>query len=259
MDGDVEKQPAAQGMRAVILAAGDGGRLGAHTAALPKPLVLLNGRPLIDYTLRSLADAGVREVVVVTGYREKQVMAALSDGVDPRVAIRFVSNPRFRAGASLSLRAARRAMGEERFLLAMSDHLLSAPLVQRLLADGDIAEPGISLVAADAGAAHSPEYVDEATRLGIDAEGFVTEIGKGLRGWRALDAGAFSLSPTVWEAVDAVAEDCELSVIFAELARRKRLRTADITGSFWYDVDTADDLAAAGELLANPNGSACGV
>ena len=65
-------------MRAVILAAGDGGRLEPHTSALPKPLIPICGRPLIEFTLDALAETGVSEVVVVTGYREAQ----LRDGVE---------------------------------------------------------------------------------------------------------------------------------------------------------------------------------
>ena len=48
-------------MRAIILAAGDGGRLGEQTAGLPKPLVTVRGRPLISYTLDALAEADVKK------------------------------------------------------------------------------------------------------------------------------------------------------------------------------------------------------
>ncbi len=235
-------------MRAVILAAGDGGRLGARTAYTPKPLVQLNGRPIIAYTLDALACAGVSEAIVVTGYREAQVMAALSALRPPGIDISFVSNPHFEAGASLSLRAARESMGEEPFLLTMSDHVLSAPLLARLAAAGRAARPGHSLIAADR-SHHDAEYVDEATKIAIDSDGFVTAIGKQLCATSALDTGAFFLAAGAWAAVDAVAEDCELSTIFGELARRRALRAVDVSGAFWYDIDTAEDLAAASAAL----------
>lgn len=233
-------------MRAVILAAGDGGRLGHYTQALPKPLVPLNGRPLIDYTLDSLVAAGVRDVVVVTGYREAEVLTALRSAPHP-INISFVSNPRYHTGASLSLRAAHEAVGDEPFLLLMSDHLLADTLVRQLV-DNALRAPNASFVAADF-AVRDETYTAEATKLLVSGDGTVTAIGKDLRRWSAFDTGAFALAPSAWDAVFSVEEDCELSTIFTALAERGELYAADVTGSFWYDVDTPYDLAQAERLL----------
>ncbi len=233
-----------------MLAAGDGGRLGHHTASLPKPLVILNGRRLIDYTIEALESAGVDELVVVTGYRGDQLREALRARAH-RLALSFVENPRYEGGASLSLLAAREATHHEPFLLVMSDHVFSAPLIRALIAAAGPAGQRRCVVAADYGA-HSPGYIDEATKLGIDAQGLVTAIGKSLPHWQALDAGGFVLTPEVWDAAASVAAECELSVIFSELARRRQLFAADITGAFWYDIDTEGDLAEASALLRRP-------
>jgi choline kinase len=243
-------------MRAVMLAAGDGGRLGRHTAELPKPLVPIAGRPIVEYTLDALAAAGVREAVVVTGYRESQVRAALGDGGEFGLRLSFVSNPRFHGGASLSLKTAREACGDESFLLVMSDHLLSEGLVRRLLEGGrGTAAEGHCRVAADFGY-REQAYVDEATKLAVAKDGRVLAIGKGLVGWAALDTGAFLLTPEVWAAAEAVADECELSIIFGELARRGKLFATDVSGCFWYDVDTNVDLEVAAALL--PGGGSAG-
>ena len=235
-------------MRAVILAAGDGGRLEPHTSALPKPLIPICGRPLIEFTLDALAETGVSEVVVVTGYREAQ----LRDGVEAigrgRLRLTFVTNARFHSGASLSLRAARESCGEEPFLLLMADHLLSAAIVEPLIAAPR--PSGVSLVAADA-EPWPHDYVDEATRLKFGADGVtVAAIGKHVSPWDALDTGAFLLAPEAWAAAESSPEDCELSVIFGELAKRDMLHAVDVSGASWYDVDTVEDLEAASRLIA---------
>lgn len=234
----------------MILAAGDGGRLGAHTSALPKPLVPLAGRPIVDYTLDALEAVGVTDVTVVVGYREAQVRATLAATAPGGVRISYVSNPRFHGGASLSLRAAREVVAGQPFLLLMSDHVLSAQLLAALLA-AHAAAPELSLVAADAGM-HEAAYTHEATKLLTDrgAPSRVLAIGKQLPEWSALDTGAFLLSADVWDAVDAAPEDCELSVVFGQLIARDGLYAADVSGAFWYDIDTAADLAAAEALLA---------
>jgi choline kinase len=186
-----------------------------------------------------------------TGFdREAQVRAVLAATAPRGLRISYTANARFHGGASLSLRAAREATAGEPFLLLMSDHLLSEELLARLLA-AHAGAPGLSFVAADS-SAHDLAYTHEATKLLISGgiPDRVLAIGKQLPHWTALDTGAFLLAGDAWQAVDAAPEDCELSVVFTELIARGALYAADVSGSFWYDIDTADDLAAAGLLLA---------
>lgn len=231
--------------RAVILAAGRGSRLGDRTNGTPKPLVRLNGRPLVSYTLEALDRTGIRDVLVVTGYREAAVRDALRSEAPERMRLSFAHNDRYPLGASLSLRAARDATNGEAFLLLMSDHVVSAGFLARFIGDWP---RDVSAVAADF-ERREPAYVAEATHLVLDGRRRVRAIGKGLEEFTALDAGAFLLLPAVWEALDAAPEDCDLSTIFTELARRDGLVAVDISGQFWYDVDTEDDLLAAEALL----------
>jgi choline kinase len=240
-------------MRAVVLAAGRGSRLGTGPGRLPKPLVLLQDRPLIAYALEAVAAAGIHEALVVTGHRATEVRRTVQSLYLPGLAITFVNNPAFESPASTSLRAARAWCGEASFLLLMSDHVPSAAFVQGFLA---AAPAGACSVAADF-SPRPPAYTEEATRLALDSQGCVTAIGKGLAAWDALDAGAFILQPSVWDTVASAPERCELSVIFSSLASRSGLRAVDVSGSFWYDIDTPEDLAAAGDLLAeSPSASA---
>lgn len=235
-------------MHAVILAAGDGGRLGEHTATAPKPLIDVSGRPLIAYTLDALIEAGCERATIVVGYRARQLREGLLAAAPAGLPLRFVENTRFHAGASLSLRAAREAAADSPFLLLMADHMLSAPIVRALVSAWMPGGP--SFVATDA-SPWPPAYTEEATRVRL-APGSrrVVAIGKALEPFDALDTGAFLLAPEAWDAVDATPEDCELSVIFGALARSGRLHAVDVSGASWYDVDTAADLAAATELLA---------
>lgn len=232
----------------MILAAGDGGRLGQATSDLPKPLVPLASRPIIQYTLEALSASGVSEAVVVTGYRGEQLRQGIERLATSGPVTSFVENANFEAGASLSLQAAREACGTEPFLLLMADHMLSHPIIESLREA--YVPGGPSLVATDA-APWPKAYVDEATRVQF-APGTreVVAIAKQLSPWDALDTGAFLLSPDAWQAIDAVPADCELSVIFSEIARRNQLLAVDVSGAIWYDIDTAADLEAATRIVA---------
>ncbi|OOG37178.1 N-acetylmuramate alpha-1-phosphate uridylyltransferase MurU [Polaromonas sp. A23] len=75
--------------QALILAAGRGERMRPLTDLTPKPLLPVQGKPLIAWHLESLARAGVKEVVINTAWLEDQFPAALGDGSAWGLRIRY--------------------------------------------------------------------------------------------------------------------------------------------------------------------------
>ena len=73
--------------RAMVLAAGLGTRLRPLTDAVPKPLVELNGRTLLDHAIDRLALAGVEQIVVNTHYLASMIAERLAQRVEPRIEI----------------------------------------------------------------------------------------------------------------------------------------------------------------------------
>ena len=86
-------------MKAMILAAGRGERMRPLTDALPKPLLQVRGKPLIEWHIEALARAGVREIVVNTAWLEDRIVAALGDGSRFGVAITYSMEGRDHGGA----------------------------------------------------------------------------------------------------------------------------------------------------------------
>ena len=235
-------------MKAVVLAAGLGQRLSESGPDLPKPLVPLAGIPLVGHTLHALAEAGLERALIVTGHGERAVRQGAQEWA--RLPLEFAANPRFHQGASYSLAAARSFCGDEPFILVMCDHAFSPDLISALLESAAENPLGDTCRVASDTSHRGDAYADEATKLATDAGGFVTAIGKGMPDWDALDAGAFVCSPAIWAALEAAPDDCGLSDIMAVLVRDGRLGTVDVSGHFWYDIDTADDLREAERLLA---------
>ncbi len=239
--------------QAVVLAAGDGDRMGELTRDVPKPLLPVVGRPLVSLTLQGLRGAGIEDVVVVIGYHADRVRDLLGDGRAWGLRVRYAENPDYHAGNLGSLLAARSALAPGAFLLAMADQMLSARLLAALCGAGPQPLPrGGGGVAADFGPWRA-EVVDEATRIRTDGAGRVLEIGKGLAEFDALDAGGFVLDGDVWQAASArggLAPGSELSALMQILADERRLRAVDVSGSPWHDVDTPRDLEVAEAFAA---------
>lgn len=76
-------------MKAMILAAGRGERMRPLTDRIPKPLLPVAGRPLIEYHLRALAAAGFEQVVINLSHLGEQIENALGDGSRYGVPVRY--------------------------------------------------------------------------------------------------------------------------------------------------------------------------
>ncbi|MEW5937747.1 MAG: NDP-sugar synthase [Candidatus Thermoplasmatota archaeon] len=86
---------------AVILAGGTGKRLKPLTEQRPKPLIPVAGRPCIDYVLRSLVGAGIKEVIITTSYLSERVIKRIGDGAEygANILYSFEEMPMGTAGA----------------------------------------------------------------------------------------------------------------------------------------------------------------
>ncbi len=222
------------GPTGIILAAGAGSRL--RDVAPSKPLVEVGGRPLVLHAIRSMQAAGVAEVVVVVGWQGERIRAAL-DGVPGRITL--VNNPLWAETPNgVSLLQAKEYV-RPGSLLMMADHLLSAALMERLLAGA--ARP--LALAVDRQLGHP--WVDEADVTRVRTEnGAIRAIGKQLAVYDCYDTGLFRIGPELVSALESLPSP-GLSEGVSILARRGQAQAVDIGGAPWLDVDDARALAIA--------------
>jgi choline kinase len=119
--------------RAVILGAGQGSRLLPLTEDLPKCLLDLEGRSMLEWQLRGLAAAGVGEVVVVTGFRSDRVEAALRTIAPPGLVARTLYNPFYKVADNLASCWMARAELRGHCLLLNGDTLFEPQIARRLI------------------------------------------------------------------------------------------------------------------------------
>ncbi|MEP7335282.1 MAG: sugar phosphate nucleotidyltransferase [Actinomycetota bacterium] len=90
---------------AIVMAAGEGRRLRPLTERWPKPVLPIDGRPVLGTLLRELAAAGVDRAVVVTGHLNEQVRALAGDGRAWGLDVRYADQPRPDGSADAVARA----------------------------------------------------------------------------------------------------------------------------------------------------------
>lgn len=108
-------------MKAMVLAAGRGERMGGLTDNVPKPLLEAGGRPLIEHQIRRLAAAGFREVVVNLAWLGHMIEARLGDGSGFGVRIEYSREPEGALDTGGGIRNALPLLGDARFIVVNSD------------------------------------------------------------------------------------------------------------------------------------------
>ncbi|MEZ5500306.1 MAG: nucleotidyltransferase family protein [Steroidobacteraceae bacterium] len=108
-------------MKAMILAAGRGERMRPLTDRLPKPLLEVAGRPLIDYHLGNLHAAGVREVVINLAWLGQRIREFVKDGSRWGLRVHFSDEGREALETAGGIVAAQRWLSSEPFLVVNGD------------------------------------------------------------------------------------------------------------------------------------------
>jgi 1L-myo-inositol 1-phosphate cytidylyltransferase len=224
-------------LRCLIIAAGQGTRL--RSLAASKPLAGIAGAPLVEHIVRLAAAAGANEFVVVTGYEAESVERFL-EGLANRtgLAIACIRNPDWARPNGLSVLSAARALGDEPFVLLMSDHLFDPAILRALLA-ARRADAALTL-GIDRRIDRPDLDLDDATKVVLGGEGRIVAIGKAISEYDAVDTGLFVAGPALLEALAgsvAAGGSGSLSEGVQKLADAGAAFTHDIGDGWWVDVD----------------------
>lgn len=238
-------------MKAIILSAGQGSRLGHLVDDKPKCLIDFNGRSLLDRQLDTLEVNGVHEVVVVTGFHDElvnQAIARRSGGPS----VRTIYNPFYKVADNTgSLYMAREELSGE-CLVWNGDTLVSSALMTKVVGN----ERAGICVTID----RKPHGYDDDDMKVVEAGGRLTAIGKrisegvnaesiGLLAFRAGGAEQFR------EAIEAAMRTPEGTTIWYlrvinHIAQSGDVWTLDIHGEEWGEVDFPPDVDHARALTA---------
>ncbi len=117
--------------QAVILAAGEGQRLRPFTVNKPKVMLSIAGKPILQYVVESLAQNGIRNIVLVIGYRREQVFDYMGSGEKFGVDITYITQES-QLGTAHALAQAK-AVTESEFLVLPGDNLIEADAIAKFV------------------------------------------------------------------------------------------------------------------------------
>ncbi len=231
-------------IRAIILAAGRGSRMGELTDNLPKCRTLLHGKELIQWQLDALNGAGISKIAIVRGY--------LADTFD--FIVHYFENIRWsKTNMVSSLMEAHGWLKESICIVSYSDIVYSKNVVEKLVkSEGDI------VIAYDPDwkeiwSARFDDPLSDAESFSIDVNNKVVEIGAKVDDIAKIQGqymGLLKFTPNGWRQVLSYLSRCDSSSIdvmdmtslLSSLVRDGVKVDAVSTDDCWYEVDTESDL-----------------
>lgn len=242
-------------MRAVLLSAGQGSRLLPLTEDRPKCLVEVAGRSMLAWQIEALQLSGVREIVVVTGFREESVRAHLQTLRRSGLSLRTRYNPFYKAADNLASCWMVRDEFEADVLLINGDTLFSPGIALSLLHDS----PDWPMVIT---VDQKERYDEDDMKTQLNGE-YLVDVGKTLNpavvNGEAI--GMIRMTPQGGRRF-AAALDQQLRLpsglrkwylsAVATLAGEEAVKFHSIAGKAWGEVDDHADLEIATRMLSEP-------
>lgn len=244
------KRPPQPNLVAVILAAGRGTRMGELTRNLPKPLVPVLGRPAIEWVLDGVIAAGIKRVVIVTGYLSEQVVSHLTGYRTDQLHLDFVYQEH-QHGTAHALELTREAVAGADVLLAFAD-IITSPENFLAMAEA-FSAGGCALTAAvrDAGDPWraAAVYLDDAWNIQKIIE--KPPVGTSSTPWS--HAGMYCFSNRIFDytgrvPVSSRGEREITSAVQMMLGEGLRGRAVELQG-YWKDLATPQDIADAEQMM----------
>lgn len=232
-------------MRAVVLAAGMGSRLSALDVRVPKPMVHLGGRPILESNVELLREAGIVELFVNLHHRPDVVRDHFGDGRRFGVRITWLYEPEL-LGTGGALDPIRDELAGETFVVVYGDNHFRGRLRNVLVRHAT--SPAAATVAAlwRDDVRQSGELVVEGTRLIELRE--KPAASRARAGW--VNAGIVVAEPSVLPHIPrGRPSDLAGDVIAGALARGVRIQVIPFPGEVLW-IDTPHDLARAQARLA---------
>ena len=242
-------------MIGVILAAGMAKRLRPLTDTKPKCLLKVGNRTLLERTVRAMQQAGIKEFVVVTGYRGDQIRSFL-ENLEPldnleKPTFTFLHNTDYEHNNNIySLWMAGEVVRGKDFLLMDSDILCDPAAV---VAIAQQQEPALALNRHACG--------EEEIKVIVDADNHITEINKTCNPADAIGESVgiekmtAEYSEAIYKELDQMIVKEGLIDIFYERAFERLIpqghtfKVVDTTNYFSYELDTPEDFQRAQELI----------
>jgi len=228
--------------KAVLLAAGRGTRMRELTADLPKPMIDVRGKPVLQHIVEGLREAGMREFLIIVGYRADAVQNFFGDGSRYSIEIQYATQA-VQDGTGRVVDLARNFAGDSPFVLSYGDILIDPVNYKQLLNLPHEVEAIISVTRGEDVRKGGAVFLNEEMEL-VDLRE-KSKPGDATSPW--YNAGVYAFRPSIFEFTGKLKPsprgEYELTEAIRDLAHSgKKVKALEIIGE-WADVRDPEVLA----------------
>jgi dTDP-glucose pyrophosphorylase len=248
--------------RAVILAAGRGTRMRELTSELPKPMIEVRGKPVLQHIVEGLRDAGARSFLIIVGYHAEMVRKFFGDGRHHNVDIEYAMQT-VQDGTGRVVSLARNFTGGSPFILSYGDILISPVSYKRVVDLPDNCEAIITVTGGEDVSKGGAVFVNDQMELvdlrekfsGATLQVAIPEKGQveNLPHEVWYNAGLYAFRPSIFKFIARLKPsprgEYELTDAIRDLAQSgKKVKALELTGE-WADVRDPEVLAKLNQTL----------
>ena len=228
--------------KAVLLAAGRGTRMREMTAQLPKPMLEVRGKPVLQHIVEGLRDAGITSFLIIVGYRAESVENFFGDGSRYNVGIQYLTQT-VQDGTGRVVELARNFAADTPFILGYGDILVAPENYKRLVDIPKGVEAFISLTRGEDVSKGGAVFVNDQMEL-VDLRE-KPKPGEPTSPW--YNAGLYVFRPSIFDFTaklkPSLRGEYELTDAIRDLAQSgTRVQAIELTGR-WADVRDPETLA----------------
>ena len=231
-------------MKGYILAAGEGTRMRPLTANIPKPLLPVAGRPFLEHNIEALKEGGIKDIILLVGWRAQRIREHFGDGKAFGVRIEYVEQKE-RLGTAHAIGMVKDKV-DAAFMCMYGDVVLTKESVKGMVEHHKKVKGSIMALTT----------VEDPKRYGVITvkDGVVTDIVEKPESPEAntVNAGAYILEPEIFDAISETKKsprgEFEITDSFKKLMAKTHLFGHLLKGE-WIDVARPWDLLEANRIL----------
>lgn len=239
-------------VKAVLLAAGKGVRMRPLTSSIPKAMVKLAGKPMVEWQLESLEEAGVDEVAIIVGHK-KEVIERHFGGKWNGIKLTYIHQEK-QEGTGHAVKHARDFVEGEHFVVAYCDVIVGASLYSKLANVNEFADYEVLMCGRE---------VKDPWRYGVlvvQDEKVVDMVEKpkyGEEPSNIINAGVYQFSAKIFDELDKLERssrgEYELTDAIMPFIKQGKVRFIGMCEGICMDIGTKEDLEEAEKQLRESN------
>ncbi len=235
-------------MKAVILAAGEGKRLRPFTETLPKVMLPVANKPVLEYVIDAVKASGITDIILVVGYKKEVIMEHFKDYHEPKIT--YVTQDK-QLGTSHALLQAKDYI-DDSFIVISGDNIIDQTSISKLI--NDTSKYSMLIKEHPYPSKYGVVFIEKYKLKGI-IEKPKEEVGK------FISIGIYKLPKSIFKNIEELASDgiyALSTVIQSIIDQGETINT--ITADLWMDIVYPWDLIHLNEsMIRNTSSSVSGI